>query len=77
MIRIDKRQEINELRQLRKDECFPIINRGRLWYECLTYEQLRELREWYHNWLNVTETKQIPTKPAWLNNKLELEEQIL
>lgn len=66
--------EIYELRKLRENICFSVINRGTLWYSCLTTEQIDELREWYHAWLNVTETKIIPTKPSWLNQKLEEEE---
>lgn len=68
---------INSLRKLREEECFPIINRGKLWYDCLTYEQLSELRKWYWEWLNVTETKAIPIRPSWLNDKLNKEEIIL
>ena len=58
--------ELNKLRQQREVECFPIINRGQLWYDTLTSEQRTELQEWYHAWLDVTETKVIPTKPSWL-----------
>ena len=59
--------EYNEyLRQLRDLECFPIINRGQFWYDNLTMEQKQELKTWYINWLNVTVTKEIPTKPEWL-----------
>ena len=53
---------------MRRDtECFPIINRGELWYKHLTDEQKEELDNWYNAWLEVTETKVIPTKPEWLN----------
>lgn len=65
-----------ELRSRRAEECFPIVNRGKLWYNCLTSEQLTELNDWYFAWLNVTETKVIPIRPAWLDNKLEREEEI-
>ena len=64
------------LREARERECFPIINRGKLWYDLLTFEQLSELRAWYKAWLDVTETLIIPTKPEWLNLKLEGEEVI-
>lgn len=57
---------LNELRERRESECFSIINRGELWYNKLTEEQIEELNLWYQNWLNVTITKEIPTKPAWL-----------
>lgn len=54
------------LRIRRQGECFTYINRGQLWYSNLTEEQQRELQQWYNAWLNVTETKIIPTKPTWL-----------
>ena len=59
-------QRVEELRGRRKTECFPIINRGDLWYSRLTEEQLNELNIWYDAWLNVTETLIIPEKPDWL-----------
>ena len=55
-----------ELRNRRSYQCFPIINRGKLWYERLTKEQLKELEEWYQKWLDVTVTLQEPKKPNWL-----------
>ena len=55
-----------ELRSRREAECFPIINRGQLWYESLDGQQRSELREWYSAWLNVTETLKVPEKPAWI-----------
>lgn len=58
----------NSFRERREEECFPIINRGRIWYDRLTEEQLAELRAWYNAWLNVTETLIIPEKPSWLEN---------
>ena len=51
---------------MREIECFPIINRGTLWYSKLTVEQMSELDNWYQAWLDVTETKEIPEKPSWL-----------
>lgn len=65
-----------ELRLRRAEECFSVVNRGKLWYNCLTMEQLAELKNWYFAWLDVTETKVIPTRPKWLDNKLEREEEI-
>ena len=59
-------QKIEELRQRREVECFSIINRGKLWYDTLTPEQLEELQEYYKKWLDVTETLVEPTKPEWL-----------
>ena len=65
----NKRKENNkfdELRRRREFECFPIINRGQLWYDTLTEEQKAELKEWYIAWLDVTDTLIIPNKPNWL-----------
>lgn len=56
----------NELRNKREIECFSIINRGKLWYDNLTQEQLEELNKWYNDWLNVTETLEEPVKPEWI-----------
>ena len=58
--------ELNKLRQQREAECFPIINRGELWYDTLTSEQRTELQSFYRAWLDVTETKVVPTKPSWI-----------
>lgn len=59
-------QILMNLRNQREVECFPIINRGKLWYDNLTTKQIAELNEWYNAWLDVTETKVIPNKPNWL-----------
>ena len=53
-------------RELREVECFSIVNRGALWYNTLSEEQIIELNNWYLAWLDVTETKIIPQKPEWL-----------
>lgn len=71
---LDTENEKNILRERREIECFKIINRGKLWYNCLNSEQLQELNKWYFDWLNVTETLVIPVAPKWLNNKLQGEE---
>lgn len=55
-----------ELRKRREIECFPIINRGKLWYDTLTKTQLNELKVWYEAWLNVTDTLIVPDRPEWL-----------
>lgn len=55
-----------DLRARRASECFPIINRGTLWYNTLTPEQITELEAWYQAWLAVTETMVIPEKPSWI-----------
>lgn len=56
----------NNLRAKRETECFPIINRGQLWYDTLAKQQIVELKEWYIAWLDVTDTLIIPNKPNWL-----------
>lgn len=53
-------------RKRREIECFPVINRGPLWYDTLTEEQLSELKTWYRAWLDGTNTQTIPEKPEWL-----------
>lgn len=58
--------KIKHIRDIRTIECFPIINRGKPWYDTLNEEQKAELNEWYHKWLNATETLVIPKKPEWL-----------
>ena len=63
---LSNEQILMNLRNQREVECFPIINRGKLWYDNLTPEQIAELDEWYNAWLDVTETKVIPNKPNWL-----------
>lgn len=63
---IPEDETIKELREKRESVCFPIINRGELWYRTLTNEQLAELQDWYTAWLNVTETLIVPEKPSWL-----------
>jgi hypothetical protein len=57
---------ITEFRARRESECFPVINRGQLWYDRLTEGQKSELSAWYQAWLDVTETKTVPDKPAWI-----------
>ena len=59
-------EKIEYLREKREYECFSIINRGKLWYDTLTPEQLEELQEYYQKWLDVTITLEEPTKPEWL-----------
>lgn len=54
------------LRERRELECFTIVNRGIVWYDNLTTQQKAELSTWYKAWLDVTDTKIIPTRPNWL-----------
>lgn len=63
---IENQREFVYLRSQREKICYPIINRGELWYSRLTTEQKEELDAWYQAWLDVTETKVIPEKPEWL-----------
>ena len=58
--------ENTRLRDEREAECFSVINRGWLWYDTLTEKQTKELRKWYNDWLDVTETKKKPDRPSWL-----------
>lgn len=63
---ISAESKANYLRKQREKECFPIINRGSLWYEKLSEEQDAELREWYQAWLDAPATLVIPDRPLWL-----------
>lgn len=67
-VEVDEDNTNDSLRLQRERECFKYINRGQLWYNTLTKEQLEELTKWYNDWLNVTGGKKsVPTKPKWLN----------
>jgi len=57
---------IEGLRARRRVECFPVVNRGQLWYDRQTEGQRVELSAWYQAWLDVTETKETPEKPGFL-----------
>ena len=57
-----------ELRLMRYRVCFPVVNRGELWYSKLDDEKMKELDVWYQAWLDVTDTKVVPETPEWLNN---------
>lgn len=63
---IQTETENAQLRVERDAECFSVINRGWLWYDTLTEKQTKELRKWYKDWLDVTETKKKPDRPSWL-----------
>lgn len=54
------------LRKRREKECFPVINRGELWYAKLTEVQKVELSVWYEAWLNAPQTGTVPVKPEWV-----------
>lgn len=57
---------LNKIRADRENACFPIINRGQLWYNKLTESQKTELDAWYQAWLDAPETLTEPETPAWL-----------
>lgn len=59
--------EKETIRARRAEECFPIVNRGQVWYGLLGEEQKSELSEWYREWLDAPETKTIPERPAWID----------
>nr|DAJ97486.1 MAG TPA: hypothetical protein [Caudoviricetes sp.] len=64
-----EKQELQKavLRERREKECFPVINRGYLWYSGLNIKQWLELKKWYLSWLNVTDTFTVPDRPDWLD----------
>ena len=65
-LQLDNQHILDDLRFEREQQCFPIINRGQLWYEMLSETQVAELQLWYQAWLDVTETFLIPERPGWL-----------
>ena len=77
MIIISEKESLDVLRKKREEICFPIINRGKLWYDSLSSEQYQELKDWYKKWLDVTETNIIPETPKWLNDKIVMEDIVL
>ena len=64
---LENERELHDLRSQREKVCYPIINRGALWYQMLSDEQKDELNVWYQAWLDVTTTKVIPEAPKWLH----------
>lgn len=65
--------EVEHMRNVRNQCVFTIINRGRLWYDLLSAEQLEELDAWYKGWLDFTETGIVPQTPKWLENEVQYE----
>lgn len=57
------------LRAKRESVCFKILDRSKFWYDSLTADETKELKEWYSEWLNVTETLVEPETPKWLEGK--------
>ncbi len=70
-------KQISVIRSRRETECFPIVNRGKLWYKQLSYEQEIELELWYNAWLNATETLTIPERPNWVDKKIINDTEVL
>ena len=64
-------------RHRREIKCYPIINRGKLWYDLLTEARYSQLEDWYHDWLDVTETHKEPDDLYWFNEKLKKPEEII
>ena len=62
----DAEQAKKELRRRRQEECFPVIDRGKPWYDSLTAEQYQELLTWRQSWLDAPETGIAPERPEWL-----------
>ena len=59
--------KVDSLRKQRESECFPIVNRGALWYDKLTEQQRSELSVWYEAWLDAPATGEAPVLPAWIS----------
>ena len=56
------------LRERRQIECFNLLsNLSIFWYNNLSETELAEIKSWYVAWLNVTDTKLIPTLPECLS----------
>ena len=63
---LEKSRKVAEIRLRREQECFPVINRGQLWYDRLAEKQKTELSKWYQAWLDAANTGVVPEKLAWL-----------
>jgi len=63
---IPEEEVLMQLRDRRQEECFSVVDRSQLWYGTLNPQQLHELQAWYQAWLEVTVTRLVPEKPAWL-----------
>lgn len=57
---------MQRIRNNREIQCFSVINRGQLWYNHLTEEQLQELEIWYQAWLDAPQTLAEPERPNWI-----------
>lgn len=59
-------KDLQHMRNVRNHVCFTIINRGQLWYEELSHNQLEQLKKWYQDWLDFPQTLKVPIAPDWL-----------
>ena len=59
-------KQVAEIKERREKECFPVINRGQLWYDRLTEEQHEELNAWYQAWLDAPGNLHIPEPLTWV-----------
>ena len=66
-LKLESKRE--EIRKHRSEICFPIVNRGGLWYDLLTEEEKADLLDWYQAWLDATETMIEPDMPEWLKER--------
>lgn len=63
-------KKIQKIRDDRERICFPIVNRGGLWYDLLTEQQKNEMLDWYMAWLDAPETLIEPEMPKWLEEMI-------
>lgn len=71
---LTKEEVLDNLRRLREQECFTIINRGMPWYAQIDNNQNLEIMRWYKEWLDITDkyilgidiATILPKKPEWL-----------
>ena len=77
MIKLTTEQRAEVVRNNRERICFPIINRGKLWYDSLSQEEYIALQNWYQAWLDAPRTLKIPNTPDFVNKKVKFEEDIL
>ncbi len=52
---LTKEEILNNLRILREEQCFSIVNRGLVWYAQIDNSQNLELTRWYKEWLDITD----------------------
>lgn len=66
IVEAEKPDKSEIIRIVREEECFPIVNRGKLWYDQLTSSQFNEMKAWYEAWLDAPATGKMPKKPKWI-----------